>query len=140
MGEVQRADPAARRRALIAAVAIALAGWAAVFAMQDWIEDLRGADPGRMRRSLESAMLWGSWAVCLPTGAFAFWLWRLGARVTDADRYPPPGAKVIRDTPVVHGGAARLRAAALKLLAIFLGLLCTGTLFAVHRLVARLEG
>jgi len=140
MTEIQRADPAARRRALVAAVVIALAGWAAFFVLQDWLAGLRGSDPMQVRRALEGAMIWGSWVACLPVAALALWLWRAGVRVGRAGRYPPPGAQVIRDTPIVHGDAARLRAVALKLLAIVLGLLCTGTLFAVHRLVARLEG
>ena len=121
MTEIQRADPVARRRALIAAVVIAMGGWAAFFVLQDWLAGLRGSDPARVRRALEGAMIWGSWVACLPVAALAVWLWRTGVRIARSGRYPPPGAKVIRDTPVVHGNAARLRATALKLLAIFLG-------------------
>jgi hypothetical protein len=140
MPEVQRADPALRRRALLAAVAIATAGWAAFFVLQDWLAGLRYGDPVALRHSLESAMLWGSWVATLPVIALALWLWRYGGRVQAAARYPPPGARVIRDTVVVHGDAARLRATAMRVLAVFLGLLSAGTLIAVHRLVARLEG
>jgi hypothetical protein len=140
MAEIQRADPATRRRALLAAVVIALAGWAAFFVLQDWLAGLEDADPVRVRRALESAMIWASWAACAPVAVLALWLWRAGGRVGRAGRYPPPGAKVIRDTPVVHGDAARLRATALKALGLLLGLLSAGTLVAVYRLVARLEG
>ncbi len=140
MPEIQRADAATRRRALLAAAAIAVAGWAAYFVLLNWLSGLHGTDPVATRRALEDAMIWGSWAACLPVAVLATWLWLHGGRIHDAGRYPPPGAKVIRDTPVLHGDAARLRGTALRVLAVLLGLLCAGTLIAVYRLVARLEG
>jgi len=140
MPEIQPADPATRRRALIAAGAIAVAGWAAFFALQEWLARLPGTDPGHMRESLERALVWGSWAAMLPVAVLAGWLWVYGARVGRAGRFPAPGAKVIRDTPVLLGDAARLRGMALKVLAAFLGLLSAGTLIAVYRLIARLHG
>lgn len=138
--EVQRADPAARRRALIAAGVVAALGWAAYFVLQEWLSQLRGSNEAELRHSLEGAMIWGSWAATLPVAVLAAWLWRFGGRVGRAGRYPPPGTKVIRDTPVFHGQSARLVGVAMRVLAAFLGLLSAGTLIAVHRLVARLEG
>jgi hypothetical protein len=140
MREIQAADPATRRRALIMAGVIALAGWAAFFALQEWLARLPGTDPGHMRQSLEQALVWGSWAAMLPVAVLAVWLWRYGARVGRAGRFPAPGAKVVRDTPVLLGDEARLRGTALKVLAAFLGLLSAGTLIAVYRLIARLHG
>ena len=88
----------------------------------------------------KNAMLWGSWAACVPVALLAVWMWLHGGRIARAGRYPAPGSKVIRDTPVLHGAAARLRGTALRLLAVVLGLLSAGTMIAVYRLVARLEG
>ena len=139
MPEIQRADPATRRRALVAIAAIAVAGWAAYFGLQQWLGGLAGLAPARMRASLEHAMVWGSWAATLPVAALAIVMWRYGGRVRRAARFPPPGAKVIRDTAVLHGEQALLRGTMLRVLAVFLGLLSSGTLIAVHRLVARLE-
>jgi hypothetical protein len=139
MPEIQPADPATRRRALIAAGAIAVAGWVAFFALQEWLARLPGTDPEYMRASLERALVWGSWAAMLPVAVLAGWLWVYGARVSRAGRFPAPGAKVVRDTPVLVGDAARLRGTALKVLAAFLGLLSAGTLIAVYRLIARLH-
>jgi hypothetical protein len=139
MREIQPADPATRRRALIAAGVIAVTGWVAFFALQEWLARLQGTDPGLMRQSLERALVWGSWAAMLPVAVLAGWSWRYGARVGRAGRFPAPGAKVIRDTPVLMGDAARLRGTALKVLAAFLGLLSAGTLIAVYRLIARLH-
>jgi hypothetical protein len=138
--DIQRADPAARRHALVAAGLIAAVGWAAYFVLQDWLSQLRGSNEAELRHSLEGAMIWGSWAATLPVAILAVWLWRFGGRVGRAERYPPPETKVIRDTPVVHGHSARLLGVAMRVLAAFLGLLSAGTLIAVHRLVARLEG
>jgi hypothetical protein len=139
MREIQPADPATRRRALIAAGVIAVTGWVAYFALQEWLARLQGTDPGLLRQSLERALVWGSWAAMLPVAVLAGWSWRYGARVGRAGRFPAPGAKVIRDTPVLMGDAARLRGTALKVLAAFLGLLSAGTLIAVYRLIARLH-
>jgi hypothetical protein len=138
--EIQRADPATRRRALLAAAAVAAAGWAAFIVLQGWIAGLDGADPVETRHALEDAMLWGSWAACVPVTLLAVWMWLHGGRVVRAGRYPAPGSKVIRDTVVAHGDAARLRGTALRVLAVFLALLSAGTLIAAYRLVARLEG
>lgn len=140
MPEIQRADPATRRLALLAAAAVALAGWAAFFVLQDWLAGMHSADLVETRHALEDAMLWGSWAACAPVALLAAWLWLHGGRIVRAGRYPAPGSKVIRDTPVLHGDAARLRGAGMRVLAVFLGLLSAGTLIAVYRLVARLEG
>jgi hypothetical protein len=38
----------------------------------------------------------------------AAWVWSLGVRVLRGNRHPPEGVKVIRDTPVSRGAAARL--------------------------------
>jgi hypothetical protein len=139
MPEIQPADPVARRRALIAAVAIAAIGWAAFFVLQEWLAGFRGGNPVETRRALEAALIWGSWAVCLPVAALATWLWLEGGRVRRAGRFPPPGARVIRDTPILHGDAARRRATAYRIIAILLGLLSAGTLTSVYRLVELLE-
>jgi hypothetical protein len=139
MREIQAADPVARRRALIAAVAIAALGWAAFFVLQEWLAELRGGNPVETRRALEAAMIWGSWAACLPVVALVIWLWLEGGRVHRAGRFPPPGAKVIRDTPILHGDAARRRAMVYRIFAVILGLLCAGTLISVYRLVEILE-
>ena len=140
MPEIQRADAATRRLALLAAGAVALAGWAAYFVLQEWLAGLHIADPVETRHALEDAMLWGSWAACTPVALLAIWMWLHGGRIARAGRYPAPGSKVIRDTPVLHGDAARLRGVGMRVLAVFLGLLSAGTLIAVYRLVARLEG
>ena len=51
-----------------------------------------------------------------PLVAFAVYLWSLGAKVLRARQFPPPGYRVIRDTPVIGGQAAVLRGRGSKFL------------------------
>ena len=46
------------------------------------------------------------------------WLWRLARRIRRADQYPPPGTKVLKDTPVRTGLAAWKIAAKAELAAV----------------------
>lgn len=138
MPEIQPADPATRRRVMIAAaviIAACVAGW---FGLQRWLSGLRGQDPAQIQAALERALIVSSWAALVPAMVLAVVLWRYGTRVCRSDRFPAPGAKLIRDTPVVHGQAAQVRGTVLKALAAFLALLAAGTLVAAYRLLARL--
>jgi hypothetical protein len=137
--EIQRADPATRRRVLAGVLAVAAACTAGYFALQRWLAGLRGLDAAQVQQSLERALVIASWAAMLPAVVVAACLWRYGTRVCEAGRFPAPGARVIRDTPVVHGAPAQLRGTILKVLAAFLALLATGTLIAAYRLIARLH-
>ena len=137
--EVQRADPVTRRRVLAGVVAITTACVAGYFALQRWLAGLRDLDTAQVQQSLERALVVASWAAMVPAVVLAACLWRYGTRVCEADRFPAPGARVIRDTPVLHGAPARLRGTFLKLLAACLALLAAGTLVAAYRLIARLH-
>lgn len=139
MPEIQRADPVARRRVLVAVVAVAALCVAGYMTLQHWLAGLRGLDAAHMQQALERALIVASWAALVPAAIFAACLWRYGVRVCKAGRFPAPGARVIRDTPVLRGAPAQLRGAFLKVLAAFLALLAAGTLIAAYRLIARLH-
>jgi hypothetical protein len=139
VAEVQLADPATRRRALIVIAVIAVLGWGAWFGLEHWLAGLRGLDPAQQRDALERALVWAAWAAMLPVAALALGLWRYGTRVLRAGRFPAPGAKVIRDTAGRLGAPARARGPALRVFAALLGLLAAGTLIAVYRLLERLH-
>ena len=139
MPEVQPADPVARRRVLVGAVAVLAACTAGYFALQHWLAGLRGLAMPQVQQALERALILVGWAAMVPAVLLAAFLWRYGTRVCAADRFPAPGARVIRDTPVLHGPPAQLRGTALKVVAVFLTLLASGTLIAAYRLVARLH-
>src|SRR5262245_34836546 len=106
---IHAADPVARRHAVVAVVVIALAGVAGYYLLQDWIAGLRAADPDEARRALGRGLVGGAWVVCLPVLVLAAQLWRTGSRVTQAARFPLPAARLVRDTPILTGEAARIR-------------------------------
>lgn len=137
--EIQRADPVARRRVLVGVVAVVAACVAGYVALQRWLAGLRGLDAAQVQQALERALVVASWTAMVPAVAFAAVLWRYGTRICEAGRFPAPGARVIRDTPVLHGAPAQLRGTILKVLAAFLALLAAGTLIAAYRLIARLH-
>ncbi|MGH7571407.1 MAG: hypothetical protein ACREMK_06140 [Gemmatimonadota bacterium] len=53
--------------------------------------------------------------------ALAFYLWSLGGKVLRAGQFPPPGYRVIRDTPIRGGQAAVLRGRGFRILALLPG-------------------
>jgi len=57
-----------------------------------------------------------------PLLALAVYLWALGGRVVRAREFPPPGLRVIRDTPIVTGERAVSRGRLLKVLALGCGI------------------
>ena len=112
MAEVQPADPAARRLALTLVVAgfivATLLLWglnAGGPAIAEWLK----RDPASM--VLRGRVLLVSLAVIMagPPIAAGVYLLRFGMRVVRADRFPPPGARVIQDMLVLTGDAARSR-------------------------------
>ena len=117
MPQTQLADPIARRRALIALIVLAVAGVFAYMRLEEWLSQLEASDPDHARAALASALLWTSAAMASAIAALGVYFLLLGHRVRRAERFPPPGAKVARDTPVVTGSAARTRALLLQLIA-----------------------
>lgn len=115
--QVEPADPTARRRALLAMVVVAIAGAFAYLGLEQWLNQLEVSDPDHARATLASALLWTSCAMALTVAAFGVYILMLGSRVRNAERFPPPGARVVRDTPVVTGRAARTRGLLMQLIA-----------------------
>jgi hypothetical protein len=118
----QRADLAARRRA---AVFVAAAGLlAAVIAMT--LAYVRPAIEAWLtaRANLLLAHPWWIAAafglLMLPVIAAAIHLRRVGARIVGAQRFPPPGMAVIRDTDVATGATAVRRGRLLQVVAAIL--------------------
>ncbi len=124
MGDIQRADPAARRTALILLGCATLAGAALMIGanqlrprFEAWLEHY-GSRVGLTLVGIAIITLG-------PLLGFAWYLWSLGRRTVRAGRYPPPGLRVTRDTPVLTGQAARRRG---RLAYFFAGLLATTAL------------
>jgi len=124
--EIIPADPKARRVALALVLAGLVAGGTAVLWLNRYQDDLlrlaRKDRPVAVAKALRLAN-----AVALAGGAglvaAGVWFAVLGRRICSAGRFPPPGMRVVRDTPVRTGAAAR-RLAALATAAAVLLILC----------------
>lgn len=112
MTEFQPADPQARRRALLLLMTAAGLGSVAILS-RDAVVHAIGLRLDLVQWILP-AVLAGS-AV-----AAALWAWRLGARIVASGRFPPPGIRVVRRTPILTGDAAKRRGRALQWLGVTL--------------------
>jgi hypothetical protein len=113
--DVRKADPVTRRLAWTILVAGLCAGAVVIAAselyrvpLKDWVL----ADPERARVALLAIAA----LLLAPLAAFAVCLWWLGQKVLRVREYPPPGLRVIRDTPVLTGEKAISRGRLLKAL------------------------
>ena len=108
MSQVQRADPETRRFALVGLVVAAGLGTAILVLLdryrQSLLSWLLANEPHVQVGILVVALL----VLLVPLLLMAAWIWTFGFRVLRGNRHPPEGVKVIRDTPVIHGPAARL--------------------------------
>ena len=78
--------------------------------------------PEELAHRVKLVFLLSAVVLSAPLLAFAVYLWSLGANVLRARQFPPPGYRVMRDTPVIGGRAAVSRGRAFKLLALCLGI------------------
>ena len=124
MVEIRRADPAARRHTVLFVVLGALAGTLLLFGFEHYRIPLRDwvlSEPEKLAHRLKLVFLVSVAVLSAPLVAFAVYLWSLGAKVLRVEQFPPPGYRVIRDTPVIGGQAAMSRGRGLQMLALCLG-------------------
>ncbi len=142
MTDIQRADPGARRQAVVLVLGVAAAGLLVVWLLQSSLPALEAwlaeepADAARRVRLL-AVVTGGIFAI--PTLIFATWFWKQGELIVSADRFPTPGMRVVRDTPIVRGVQARARGRALQMLAVsfvVLNILFVAVLWYVAGIVA----
>ena len=139
MTEFRRADPAARRHAVLLVAAAAVIGVLLIagferyrIPLRDWIL----ADPGTAPDRIKAVLFLLAALLSVPLLAFAVYLWALGARVIRAREFPPPGLRLIRDTPVITGEAALSRGRRLKTLALGCVLASAVLVFLLWRLAS----
>jgi len=143
MAEIQKADPAARRQAVPLIVIGALSGALLMAAVERYrlpLHDWLLSDPERFTQRLGLVSHLAAAALALPIIGFALYLWSFGARVMRARRFPPPGQRVIRDTPVLEGASGLARGRRLKFLAACLGAAGAAFWLLFLRFVAALGG
>lgn len=133
MAGMCKADPVARRQALLWVLFGGCLGGVVFLGVEGFLESLRQAavsESGELEERLRIGLILLAAIVFLPMGGGTIYLWKLGSRTYAAGEYPPPGCRLIRDTPVVGGKAAMLRACALKTAA--LALLAAGGLLVLQ--------
>jgi len=137
MPEIQPADPAARRRALIGIVLVVVVVMLIALAVDHWLGGVL-LEPALARPALAAALRWSSAAVSLMVLAFAVYSFMLGRRIMQAQRFPLPGVAVIRDTVIVEGAAALRRGLLIQMIAAMLAVLALLLFLTVFYLAARL--
>ncbi|HXJ82626.1 MAG TPA: hypothetical protein VMS64_28555 [Candidatus Methylomirabilis sp.] len=124
MPDVMKADPSARRRAIVTAFLGVLVGALLIGGFEWYRDSLRGwftSRPAEMPRRLRLLFLLGGTLLSAPLVVWAVHLWSLGTKALRARQFPPPGYRVIRDTPVLGGRAALSRGRLLRGLSVGFG-------------------
>jgi hypothetical protein len=124
MTEIRKADPAARRQALLFVILGALVGSLLIVGYERYSMPFRDwllSEPGDLSHRLRLGFFLAAAFLSVPLLVFAVYLWSLGVKALRAREFPPPGYRVIRDTPVIGGHAAVLRGRGLKIVALCLG-------------------
>jgi hypothetical protein len=132
------ADPAARRRALIILGVCTVVGALLIIVFTRYRETLTDwvvADPADAQRRFTLVFLGSTGLLVAPLLVFGAYLWSFGSRVIRAESFPPPGHRVIADTPSLAGAEAVQRGRTFRYLAIFLALSALALWFLMWRLV-----
>jgi hypothetical protein len=125
MTEVRRADPALRRQTVIVLVVGACVGALLIMGFERYSIPLRDwmlAQPGASVQRVKLVFLLLAALLVAPLLAFATYVWSIGGRVIRAREFPPPGLRVMRDTPVTTGEGAIFRGRLLKVFALGCGI------------------
>lgn len=106
MPEMQKADPRARRTAILIVVAASVVGAASLHIIGKSSEGLRAwaaRDPEHAAKVLFPLI---APAISVPLLGLAVWMERFASKVKRAGRYPPPDARLTSDTRVRTGADA----------------------------------
>ncbi|MFH0344643.1 MAG: hypothetical protein ACHBNF_21530 [Chromatiales bacterium] len=124
MTDIRRADPAARRQAVVFVVVGTFVGALLIVAFERYRIPLRDwvLAEGASAQRVKLVFLLLAALLLAPLLAFAAYLWSLGGRVLRAREFPPPGVRVFRNTPVLTGEAAISRGRQLKVVALGCGI------------------
>jgi hypothetical protein len=123
VAEIRRADPRARRKAVLLVVVGAVVGAFAMLAFAPFGEWL-ASQPGEIAHRIKLVFFLAGIILSAPLIAFAAYFWTLGARVLRTHEFPPPGYSVVRDAPIIKDRAAIRRGHALQALALCLAAAC----------------
>lgn len=139
MTDVRRTHPGARRHAVLLLSVAAVLGALLILAFERYRIPLRDwilAEPRESAQRVQFIFLVVATLLLVPLLTLVAYLWSLGAKVLRAREFPPPGHRVIRDTPVTVGEAVVVRARQLKVLAVGCGIACAMLGFLLWRLAS----
>ena len=108
--KIIRADAKLRRRAIWLTVLLGLGGLIGLAFLHNHlqgIDDLAGEDREAAVAGVARLSVGMAWMVGLSSVGIGIWFLWLAQRVRRSRRFPPPGARVIRDTKVRTGLDAR---------------------------------
>jgi hypothetical protein len=143
MRDLQRADPAARRQAVRFLVVGAVVGAVLIAGLERYRTPLQEwllAEPDRAVARLRLVVLLLGISMSVPLCGLGAYLWSLGGKVVRARQFPPPGQRVVRDTPLLTGQAAESRGRLLKVFGICLGVAGPLLALVLWRVVSVLDG
>ena len=123
MTAVQKADPGARRKAIIlVSVLSALGGILIVLfeSNQQVISELLEMNLATNSRVLNAVLL----MMLAPQFFVTYYLFAFGRRIVRTQRFPPPGQSVVRDTKIILSNEAVRRGRVLQCLAVASAVIC----------------
>jgi hypothetical protein len=127
MGTIQKADPEVRRKAIRVICVATILGVCAILAFESFHDDFQSWLETNIDFLLENTIVvfLVSLVLVSPLLAAGAYLLLLGNRTVRAQRFPPPGYAVARDTPVLEGSKGLQRGRIIQLLSLLL--LCSAT-------------
>jgi hypothetical protein len=122
VARIQRADPAARRKAVIILAVAAVLGLSAIAVLESHMGDIESWLEQNIEFLLQHThvVFIATLVMVLPVLGAGVYLLVLGNRIVRSQRFPPPGLAVIRDTVALEGARAVRRARIIQALAVLL--------------------
>jgi hypothetical protein len=121
MSDSRRSDPTVRRQVAVFLVVVTCVGALLIMGFERYRIPLRDwvlADLGPSAHRLKLVLVLLTALLLAPLLAVAAYLWSLAGKVIRARAFPPPGLRLIRDTPVITGASAIARGRLLQVLAL----------------------
>lgn len=120
--KIQKADPAARRRAVIVVLVMLVLGASAIVAFENLMIDFESWAEHNIDYLLDHTYLifLVFLIMLLPAFGAGVYLLVFANRVALTQRYPPPGCAVSRDTVVIEGARAVQRARLIQFISVLL--------------------
>ncbi len=111
--EIVRADTRQRRLVLVATLLLLIGGVLALWRLDRQLDTIGRMTEGNLTALAQKARALAGCILLVVGPSFiglGLWCFRLGTQINRAERFPPPGTKVLWDTRVRTGSSARLLA------------------------------